>query len=67
VLRFRDMLNKDSPPHIQWGAILLPLCRSRLLTDGTRGVSRKFRDSVVVVEGTAPAARRECLLVDEGN
>ena len=56
------------PPHIQWGGyILLPLCRSRPLPDGTRGVARQCRASVVGEEGTAPAARRECVLVAEGN
>ena len=67
MLRFGDTLNKDSPPTYSGGAILVPLCRARPLTHGTRGVARKFRDSVVGVVGTAPAARRACLLVEEGN
>ena len=67
MLRCRDMLNKDSPPHTVGGYLLLPLCRARPLPDGTHGVARKFRDSVVGVEGTAPVARRACLLVAEGN
>src|SRR5262249_21747011 len=41
-----------NPPHAVWGlyfycCILLQLFRSRPLTDGTRGVSTKFRDQHV--------------------
>jgi hypothetical protein len=41
---------------------LLPLGRCRLFPNGMRGVSRKFRDSMAVVQGMEPETRRERVL-----